>query len=373
MPMPTPFVGFSSGSPGRRRFHGLSHTLPVIAAVAATVIVAPRAAQLDTSMEPILTSMGFGSGDLRRLERGAAVIRSLDTRAREELAHVGTVYLEASPEEYVERFRSIEQFERGPSVLQMGRFGTPPRIADLQSLTLSAEDFAELPACRPGRCEMKLSSDAMARFRDEVDWSSPQAWRQADEVMRRMLLDMVRAYQTKGNAALGAYFDRERPLPVADQFRALLASREALPDQVPILFAYLDHYPRDLPEGAEDFFYWTMVDFGLKPTIRVNHVTIYPLAARPSTGVAYAIAIKQLYASHYFHSTLELRFLLDRPDLAGRPGAALISIARSRSDGMTGVRGSLLRPIVSRRSRDALRGYLEHVRLLLQPSASGPF
>lgn len=76
---------------------------------------------------------------------------------------------------------------------------------------------------------------------------------------------------------------------------------------------------------------------------------------------------------HYSHSTLELRFLLDRPDLADRPGAALVSIARSRSEGMTGLRGSLPRPIVSRRSRDALRGYLEYVRLQLQASASGPF
>lgn len=373
MPMPRPLVVSASGGTHRNRLHGLSHTLPAIAALAATIVVALHAAQLGTSMEPLLAGMGFAAGDVQRLERGAAVIRSLDTRAREELAHVGVVYLDAGPEEYVERFRNIERFERGPGVLQMGRFGTPPRIDDLQSLTLSAEDFAELPACRPGRCEMKLSSDAMAHFRDEVvDWSSPQAWRQADEVMQRMLLDLVRAYQAEGNAALGAYFDRERPLPVADQFRALLASREALPDQVPILFAYLDHYPRDLPEGAEDFFYWTMVDFGLKPTIRVNHVTIYPLAARASTGVAYAIAIKQLYASHYFLSTLELRFLVDRADRSGRPGAALVSIARSRSDGMTGVRGSLLRPIVRRRSRDAMRGYLEHVRLQLQTSVTGP-
>ena len=177
-----------------------------------------------------------------------------------------------------------------------------------------------------------------------------------------MLLDLVRAYQAEGNAALGTYVDHDRPLPVADQFRALLASRDALPAQVPILFAYLEHYPRESLEGAEDFFYWTIVDFGLKPTIRVSHVTIYPLAARSATGVAYVIAIKQLYASHYFHSTLELRFLLDRTDASGRPGAALVSIARSRSDGIAGLRGSLLRPVVRRRSRDALRGYLEHVR-----------
>lgn len=105
-----------------------------------------------------------------------------------------------------------------------------------------------------------------------------------------------------------------------------------------------------------------MVDFGLKPTIRVNHVVIHPLAERPSTGVAYAIATKQLYASHYFHTTLELRFLVDRIDPAGRAGSTLISVTRSRNDGMTGFRGLFLRPIIRRRSRDAVRGYLEHVR-----------
>lgn len=346
--------------------------LLVIACAAATIVVAPGAAQFGPPMEPLLARMGFAPGDLRRLERGAAIIRSLDTRAGEELAHAGVVYLDASPDEYVRRFRNIEEFERGPSVLQIGSFGTPPRVEDLQSLTLSADDFAELPACRPGRCEMKLSSEAMARFHREVDWSSSHAWRQADAVLRRMLLDLVVAYQAEGNAALGAYVDHGRPLPAADQFRALLASREALPDPVPILFYYLDHYPTDRPEGAEDFFYWSIVDFGLKPTIRVNHVTIYPFVARRSTGVAYVIAIKQLYASHYFRATLELRFLIDRADPSGQRSAALASVARSRTDGITGFRGAFLRPVVRRRSRDALRRYLEHVRLQLQGSVSGP-
>ena len=89
----------------------------------------------------------------------------------------------------------------------------------------------------------------------------------------------------------------------------------------------------------DEFFYWTVVDFGMKPTIRVNHVVIHPLAERSSTGIAYAIATKQLYASHYFHTTLELRFLADRIDRTGRAASTLISVTRSRSDGMTGFRG----------------------------------
>jgi hypothetical protein len=41
---------------------------------------------------------------------------------------------------------------------------------------------------------------------------------------------------------------------------------------------------------------------------------------------------------------------------------ALAALARSRSDGMTGLRGLFLRPIITRRSREAVRGYLAHVK-----------
>ena len=369
MPSPAPLVSTPYGR-SRDRRRGPLKSLLVLGGAAA-IVVSSQAAQPDPSIERLLArNLGFLAGDLERLAGDAAVIRSLNTPVREELAHVGVVYLDARPEAFVDRFRDIEEFERGPGVLQVGRFGSPPHIEDLASLTLSPEDFAELPACRPGDCELKLSADAIEHFRSEVDWSSPQARREVNAVARRMLLDLVAAYQRDGNAALGAYFDRGRPLPVADQLRGLLASREALPAQAPELFAYLDRYPRGRPEGTEEFFYWAMVDFGLKPTIRVNHVVIHPVAARAATGVAYVIAIKQLYASHYFHSTLELRFLLDRAEPAGS-GAVLVSIARSRSDGMTGVRGRLLRPIAERRSREALRGYLEHVRRQLSGGASG--
>ena len=349
-----------SGSNRRPGPAGFPFALAWAIVLAAAV---PLAAQPGSGVGRLLNeTMGFSAGDLRGLDRGSAVIRSLDTPVRQELAHVGVVHLDAPPDEFVDLFRDIERFERGPGIPRIGRFGSPPRGADLRGLTLPAEDVEDLPRCRAGDCPLKLSAEALTRFRTDVDWSAADAGGQANALAREMVLDLVRAYQAEGNAALGAYVDDDDPLPVAEQFRALLASRDPLPAAVPELLRYLDDYPRRLPGGADEFFYWTVVDFGLKPTIRVNHVVIHPLAERPSTGVAYAIAIKQLYASHYFHTTLELRFLLDRIDPAGRAGSTLISVTRSRNDGMTGFRGLFLRPIIRRRSRDAVRGYLEHVR-----------
>ena len=84
----------------------------------------------------------------------------------------------------------------------------------------------------------------MTRFRNQANWSSPNAALQANEVGREMILDLVHAYQADGNAALGHYDDGAEPLSVAEQFRALLTSSNRLPVPVPELMAYLDEYPR---------------------------------------------------------------------------------------------------------------------------------
>ena len=82
----------------------------------------------------------FSSADVRALDAGSAVIKSLDTPVREELAHIGAVYFSAPSGRFVERFRDIVRFESGPGIPQIGRFGSPPRLEDLASLTLSRTD-----------------------------------------------------------------------------------------------------------------------------------------------------------------------------------------------------------------------------------------
>ncbi len=313
----------------------------------------------------------FSAADLRALGTGAAVIKSLETPVRQEIAHVGVVNVNVPAAQFVERFRDIEQFEKGPGVPVLGRFGDVPSIEDVSALTLHADDIEALSACRPGNCDVKLTAPWMARFRSDVKWGSPAAAPQANYIIRDSIVSLVRAYQRTGNSALGEYADGDQPVRVGDQFRALLGSANELPAPVPALFAYLENYPRGRPAGAEDIFYWTIVNFGLKPTIRVNHVVIYPLPDGAPYGTSHVIAIKQLYASHYFHTTLELRFLVndDRP---GRRGFYLLSVTRARTDGMTGFKGLLLRPIVRGRSRDAVRGYLEHVKRQVERPSTQP-
>jgi hypothetical protein len=325
------------------------------------VFVASQAAPANTFVDELLRQERFSPADLRARDAGEAVVKSLDTPVRRELAHFGIVYIDAPADRFIDRFGDIERFERGPGVPQIGRFSVPPRLEDLASLTLPPKDVSALAACRPGDCDLKLSAAAMSSSRGCGTVSSPSASQQADAVARELILDLVREYQANGDGSLGSYDDGLEPLSVAEQFRALLTSGHPLPLPVPELMTYLGAYPHGRPAGAKDFFYWSVVDFGLRPTLRVNHAIVYSPAGRPS-GVSHVIAIKQIYASHYFHATLELRFLVDAVRPPDRRGFYLLSISRSRIDGTGGMRGSLMRSVINRRSRNAVRRYLEHLK-----------
>jgi hypothetical protein len=98
---------------------------------------------------------------------------------------------------------------------------------------------------------------------------------------------------------------------------------------------YLLEYPKVQLPNATSFLYWQETEFGLKPTIRINHLTIR------ETPESTVVASKMLYATHYFWTALELRVLL--PDVARGSGFWLVTINRSRSDGLSGFTGLFVR------------------------------
>src|SRR4029079_15902877 len=133
------------------------------------------------------------------------------------------------------------------------------------------DDIKALKSCREGDCDVQLPSSSIQAFHEAVNWTQPDASGQVNGLARGMVMDLIREYRRGGNAALGVYRDKQHPARVADQFEAMVSRSATLPNVLPELRQFLLKYPDvDLP-GAENFFYWEKVDFGMKPTIRVNH------------------------------------------------------------------------------------------------------
>jgi hypothetical protein len=149
---------------------------------------------------------------------------------------------------------------------------------------------------------------------------------------------------------------------VAEEFRGLLGNSPYLPEYISNLHDYLLNYPDAELEASEDFFYWSDVEFGLKPMIRLNHVVIY---REPDLTV---LASKMLYASHYFNTGLELRFLITDPNDPKPEELYLVVINRSRSDGLDGMFGGMMRGIVAGRLEKSITSFLQQGKAKLEMS-----
>jgi len=142
------------------------------------------------------------------------------------------------------------------------------------------------------------------------------------------------------------------------------AYNKVLAENLPDFYHYLLAYPNAKPANVEDSFYWARVKFGLKPTLRV--VQVVTMRGAPADQVAYAIAEKQLYSSHYFETALDLSFCVRGSDDPKQPGFYLIVAMGSEQTGLTGFKGSIVRRVAVGRSVSNLQHALTTIRNTLE-------
>jgi hypothetical protein len=301
-------------------------------------------ARLETYLAEII---GVTPDERRALLGGGSVTRILEADPAREVGVFGAVWVSVPISRYVRALTDIERFESGGAFRTTKKISEPARLEDFAALTLTSEDLKDLRVCRVGDCELKMGEEGLARIRAEVDWSRPDSKVQVEDVVRRIAVDYVNAYREGGNARLAVYRDRRNPTFVEVEFRTLLSRMPVLTDEFPAMRQFLLEFPRPPSRPTTSFFYWQDVAFGLKPTIRINHVGIQ------QAPEATLVASKLLYSSHYFWTALEMRALV--PDPARGTGFWLVTVNRSRSDGLSGFTGLAIRG----RVRDEARRGLE--------------
>ena len=298
------------------------------------VLAAPDTVVAQTARQPARTtvaqyvqSLGAGAPELLAAERGQIVVRLLRTEDNRDVAVFAMTRVGASRDEVIARTLGL----RGvvTSAARFGVFGDPAADADVRDVAFDRSEYKALRDCRPRDCDFKLSAPEMRVFATQVAWPSPNAKRQADELMRAQLLRLVADYRQYGDSAMPTYDDGHGVRSV-DAFAAVLTqSRPPLAEHAPELLRYLTTYPSGRPDGVHDIMYWAEERRPrMRPTLTVNHVMTYA----PAHGPAF-VARKQLYASHYLEAALELLAVID----ADVPGAAyLVTVRRFRFDHLPG-------------------------------------
>ena len=295
-----------------------------------------------------------------QLLNGGPIIKLLPGDERREVSLFGAIWIDALPGDYVRLVQDIEQFERGGPIRLTKKISNPPRPADFEAFTLPDQDLDALRTCRVGDCDVKLSEDALLTLQRRVDWTRPTARTEAAAAMRQIVYEYVKGYVEAGNDRLAVYRDAARPTFVAAEVASMIERMPELGEYLPDLKAYLLDYPRASLPTATAFLYWQEVRFGLKPTLRINHVVVDD---RPGMTV---VSSKLIYASHYFWTALDVRVLV--PDPARGRGFWLATVTRSRSDGLDGFAGRLIRGQAQTHARRMLENVLRSTKARLEAS-----
>ena len=280
-----------------------------------------------------------------------------------EVATLGVIEIGSPPTFYVDQLRNIVEFKRHEAVLQIGTFSTPARIEDVASLTLERGDVEALRGCRPRDCDVQLSGEAIDRFRNRVNWRVADAAEQANRVMRELLAELANAYREHGDAGLMSYEDTSRTLSVAQEFRAMIAARPAVLERFPALYRHVTQFPRSSVGDVDDVIYWSKEKLGPKVIVTVTHLAIVRLD--DSAPATYGVASKQIYATHYFDSSLGLTLLLNEDASPSAP-TYMVYVNRSRLDALGGFFGGLKRAVVRSRTRSATEASLVEARNIVE-------
>ena len=308
---------------------------------------------------------GLNEEQIVAIRSGKPIAKVIESPTADEVYVFGSVYVEATPESYIKLASDIDTLRKLPSYLAIQSFSDPPQLSDLEGFTLEQRDIAELKNCKAEHCQLQLPTEAIEEFQQSIDWSAPDVADRVNRLAQRLALQALTEYMKGGNTALGAYRDKKHPAAIADTFASLTGRFEALPVYLPELNEYLLDYPKAKSENVQAGFYWEKVNFGLKPTFRI----VQKIVDRGAIGKepAYAVAEKQIYASHYFQTALDLSVCIK--DLQ-RSGFYIITVKGSKQAGLTGLKGSIVRKVAVDKTRSSLERVLVTIKQKLESQHS---
>ena len=335
------------------------HHLPVLVIACVVLTAASSAVQAQTSLTELQKllreKVAFEETAFAALQRGETIVTLAPVHDKREVAVAGLVSLRANADEFLRSYRDSLTRKNNAAVLELGKFSAAPALADLEKLTLDAQDVEDLKNCVVGNCELKLSAAMIERFNREMNWQAADYAQQATQLYKTMLLEYVHDYRSRGDAALIAYNDKQNEIRVAAEHDAIRRVSGYLNDVASSAGTEL--------QPIEELLVWSKIKFGLKPVIAINHVTIYK--GDRELGPQVLAVSKQIYANHYFNSSLALTGFVT---VAG-PTSYLVYENRSRADGLSGPFGKFKRGVVEKKALEGLRGILQNSKSTLEGPA----
>jgi hypothetical protein len=336
--------------------------IPILAicallAISAMTCLAQGVEELRTNLK---ARAGFTEDELSTLDGGGVLVKLLPVSDKREIAVYGVMRLRGVPDVIVKAFQDSMVQQNSTSILARGKFSDPPTQADVETLSLEERDIEDLRHCVVGNCELKISAAMIVRFQREVNWAASDYGRQANNLFREILLDYMRDYRTRGDAALIEYHDQRRAVSLREEQQSLLDRMIYLNVFAPEFTTYIRNFPDTQLSDVESHINWTKLKFGLKPVTIITHVATFK-RSNDSARKIFSIS-KQIYANHYLDSSLAATTVIGIATPNGVPESYLLYTNYSRADSLAGSFSRVKRGLVESESIENLNALLLQTR-----------
>jgi hypothetical protein len=322
-----------------------------VMAVAIACALAPRGARAQerfSSVEDFLVrAVGLNASQLSAVGRGEVVDKLLPTGDARDVAVFGATRVGVPRAFFVERQRDYSRALRTPTRLQAHVFSSPATVADVQLVDFSDDDVKDLANCQPNDCNFKLPATAMEQLRQTISLSGPDARSRVAAYARQRMVDYVRDYRQRGNAAMAIYDDLGS-VHASEALAAMLRDSSLLFRVTPAFARYLNN-PLDTLAGLTNVIFWSLDRLPhVRQVLRITDESVYSPPELPGVTI---LAEKQIYANHYFEAGLQLLTVVDQARAGGESGTndgvTLLAFRRYRFDhlpsgGLLNIRGRVI-------------------------------
>jgi hypothetical protein len=270
------------------------------------VVALLHAATASAGVPPELAAAALEGGMSREEVQQAAtepvaLIYEAESKGRQ-ITVLGLAMIPASPEKIAADLLKRNGLLKSEALRQIGVFSNPPKMSDLAEYRMPESDLETLADCELGDCKFKLGKEGVATAQ-QIDWSEPDAYDRVNDLMKQGMLELAQDYQERGSEALVVARDKEEPQSFAEGSARLTAQLGLSKELVPTLRDHLLHYPKAEIPGARDRILWMVRDYGYRPLTSLVHSIIHQPEQGPPAAL---IALKTLYANHYFHARQRL-------------------------------------------------------------------
>jgi hypothetical protein len=302
--------------------------------------------------------VGLSDSDIKKMEQGQIVTKVLESGDKKYgILVFGGVYINASIEQFAAAYRDVKKLLENKVYLDVQEFNqnaTPVKLSDFDRLAFDHKDIDEIQKCKPDDCDLQVFD--ITAFQKQINWSSNDKYDQTNKLVRQRVYEAITKYVSGGLKAFGSYTDREKPFNLYQNMKSMLDTSYYLPqDKSGGIYQHVLDYPDGKVPGAEDFFYWENIDFGQGPTIRVNHVSMFPKGAG---AVKFVVANKQLYASRYIRIALQMFYCVPDTQNPDKPGFYLIEMNDSRMPDFGGLKLKIVRKVATGKAVDGTKDIL---------------